>query len=93
MLSREDSRRLALLERQLREEDPEFCARMEGAQSTGPARRKRFPLTLILTAAVILIAGVVLGILRWWIPAAVCGFCAIVVVAVMLVRAYRLSKS
>jgi CHASE2 domain-containing sensor protein len=92
MLSREDSRRLQLLERQLRLDDPEFCARMESSRVHAQARR-RFPLTLILTAAVILIAGAVLGILGWWIPAAITGFCALLVVAAMLIRARRLAKS
>ena len=36
MLSKEDSRRLAQLERQLRRDDPEFCARMAGGHR--PAR-------------------------------------------------------
>ena len=62
MLSREDSRRLAELERQLRHDDPEFCARIEGAQPLVPSRRKRFPITLILTAAVLWTAAITLGV-------------------------------
>ena len=93
MLSREDSRRLAELERQLRSEDPEFCARMEGAKTAVPSRRKRFPITLILTIVVILTAAVVLGVVGWWIPAAIAAFCAVVVAAVMVIRARRLPKS
>lgn len=93
MLSREDNRRLAELERQLHQDDPEFCARMEGAQTPTPSRRKRFPITLILTAAVILIAAVVLGVLGWWIASAIAGFWAVVVVAALLVRARRVAKS
>jgi fatty acid desaturase len=93
MLSREDSRRLQQLERQLRVDDPEFCARMESPRVHAQGRRRRFPITLILTAAVVLIAAAVLGILGWWIPAAIAGFCALLVVAAILIRARRLAKS
>jgi fatty acid desaturase len=93
MLSREDSRRLAELERQLRSEDPEFCARMEGARTAIPSRRKRFPITLILTIVVIWTAAVVLGVIGWWIPGAIAALCAVVVAAAMVIRARRLSKA
>ena len=92
MLSREDSRRLAELERQLRTDDPEFCARMEGARTAIPSRRKRFPITLILTIVVIWTAAVVLGVVGWWIPAAIAAFCAVAVAAAMVIRARRLGK-
>jgi CHASE2 domain-containing sensor protein len=93
MLSREDNRRLAELERQLRNEDPEFCARMEGAKTAIPSRRKRFPITLILTIVVILAAAAVLGVVGWWIPAAIAALCATMVATAMVIRARRLSKN
>ena len=88
MLSREDSRRLAELERQLERDDPEFCARMSG----GFARRRprhRAPLSLIFTAAVIWMAAVALGVLGWWLAAALTALCATSVVAAIV---YRLRK-
>ncbi|HEY0532153.1 MAG TPA: DUF3040 domain-containing protein [Actinoplanes sp.] len=93
MLSREDSRRLAELERQLRRDDPEFCARLEGAQPLAPPRRKRFPITLILTAAVLWATAITLGILTWWSPAAITGACAVTVSTAVILRAHRVSKS
>jgi CHASE2 domain-containing sensor protein len=93
MLSREDSRRLAQLERQLRQDDPEFCARMEGARAEARAGRRRFSITLILTAVVIWVAAAVLGVIGWWIPAAFAALCAAVVVAALVWRARRLAKS
>jgi fatty acid desaturase len=93
MLSREDSRRLAELERQLRRDDPEFCARIEGAQPlTPPSRRKRFPITLLVTAAVLWTAAIVLGIFTWWSPAAITAACAVTVSTAVLLRARRVGK-
>jgi fatty acid desaturase len=93
MLSREDSRRLAELERQLRHDDPEFCARIEGAQPLVPSRRKRFPITLILTAAVLWTAAITLGVLTWWSPAALTAACATTVSTAVILRARTVTKS
>lgn len=89
MLSREDSRRLAELERQLRRDDPEFCARMEGGRLDVPVRRRRFPLSLILTATVVWIAAVTLGVLGWWVSAISAAALASLVVAAIIIRAHR----
>jgi 4-amino-4-deoxy-L-arabinose transferase-like glycosyltransferase len=83
MLSREDSRRLAQLERQLLQEDPEFCARMASGQPE-MLRRKRPPLSLILTAVVAWISAIVLGVFGWWVAAAVAALCATAVVAALV---------
>lgn len=93
MLSREDSRRLAELERQLRREDPEFCARLEGVQPLVPAPRKRFPLTLLLTAAVLWTAAITLAIFTWWSPAAITAACAVAISTAVILRAHRVSRS
>ena len=61
MLSRKDTRRLALLERQLLEEDPEFCRRMTSGH-VRPLQRKRAPLSLILTAIVVGVATLAVGL-------------------------------
>lgn len=87
MLSREDSRRLAQMERQLWHEDPEFCIRMEAGQPD-PAPRKRPPLSLILTAVVIWIAALILGVVGWWAASVAAALCATAVVAVL---SYRLA--
>ncbi|MFF5080349.1 DUF3040 domain-containing protein [Actinoplanes sp. NPDC000266] len=89
MLSREDSRRLAQLERQLQQDDPEFCARM-GSGQLDPPRSRRPPLTLILTAVVVWIAAITLGVLGWWIGAAVAAvFATTVVIAAITQRKPR----
>ncbi|GAA0516388.1 hypothetical protein Ade02nite_25510 [Paractinoplanes deccanensis] len=89
MLSREDSRRLAQLERQLQQDDPEFCARMASGQ-LDPPRSKRAPLSLILTAVVLWIAAITLGVLGWWIAAVVAAvFATTVVVAALAHRKLR----
>ena len=93
MLSKEDSRRLAELERHLRRDDPEFCARLEGAQPLVPPRRKRFPITLLLTAAVLWATAITLGILTWWSPAAITAACATTVSTAVLLRARRVPTS
>jgi fatty acid desaturase len=82
MLSKEDSRRLAQLERQLRRDDPDFCARMRGNL---PARR-RMPLSLILTAAVIWAASLVLAVSGWWGAAAVAAVWGTVIVVALVSR-------
>ena len=79
MLSQEDSRRLAQLERQLRREDPDFCARMRGDL---PARR-RMPISLMLTAVVIWVAAAILAIFGWWGAAAVAAVWGTVIVAAL----------
>jgi predicted signal transduction protein with EAL and GGDEF domain len=86
MLSKEDSRRLAQLERQLRRDDPEFCARMAGGRP--PARR--VPLSLVLAAAVIWGAALVLAVAGWWIAAGVAAVWAMVIVGAL---AYRCGPS
>jgi hypothetical protein len=83
MLSKEDSRRLAQLERQLRRDDPEFCARMAASR---PARR-RIPLALVFLAVVIWTAALILGVLGWWIAAGAAALCATITVVVTAFRA------
>jgi hypothetical protein len=68
MLSKEDNRRLAQLERQLQRDDPEFCARMGGGNFS-VAATGRPPLPLIIIAAVLAVGSVVLGLVGWWIAA------------------------
>lgn len=82
MLSKEDSRRLAQLERHLRREDPDFCARMAG----NVAQRKRVPLSVVLAAVVIWAGALVLAVLGWWIPAAVAGLWATVIICALALR-------
>ncbi len=78
MLSKEDSRRLAQLERQLRRDDPEFCARMAGG-SDESAARKRPSFALIFSAVAIWIAALILGVVGWWIAAALAALWATIV--------------
>ncbi|UQU64272.1 DUF3040 domain-containing protein [Couchioplanes caeruleus] len=82
MLSKEDSRRLAQLERQLRREDPDFCSRMAGGR---PARR-HVPLSLILAATVVWAAALILAVVGWWAAAIVAGVWALVI---MVAIGYR----
>jgi hypothetical protein len=82
MLSQEDNRRLAQLERQLRRDDPDFCARMRGDLST----RRRVPLSLALTAAVIWAATLTLALFGWWGAAAVAAVWGTVIVAALAYR-------
>ena len=84
MLSKEDSRRLAQLERQLRREDPDFCARMRGDRP----ERRRSPIALIMTALVIWTATIILAVVGWWGAAAVAAVWGTVVVAALGYR-YR----
>jgi hypothetical protein len=89
MLSREDSRRLAQLERQLLREDPEFCARMTDGHAASP-RRRRPPISLILTAVVAWVAAIILAVVGWWIAAALAGACATVLLAAVVHRVNRM---
>jgi len=82
MLSKEDNRRLAQLERQLLRDDPEFCARMH----PGGLARKRVPISLVLTASVVWAVALVLGILGWWIAAAIAAAWAMLIVIAVAVR-------
>ena len=82
MLSKEDSRRLAQLERQLRRDDPDFCARMSGDRPT----RRRLPLSLLLTGAVIWATSLTLAVLGWWGAAAVAAIWGTVIVAALAYR-------
>jgi hypothetical protein len=82
MLNKEDSRRLAQLERHLWRDDPEFCARM----TAGRPARKRIPLALVLVALVIWTAALVLGVMGWWIAGAIAAVCATVVVVAIAYR-------
>ncbi|GGQ67638.1 DUF3040 domain-containing protein [Couchioplanes azureus] len=79
MLSKEDSRRLAQLERQLRREDPDFYSRMTGGE---PAPRQ-VPVPLILAATVIWAAALILAVVGWWAAAIVAGVWALVIMAAL----------
>ncbi len=87
MLSKEDSRRLAQLERQLRRDDPDFCARMGGGNFSVPTPRR--PLALFLVAAAIAAVAIVLGVVGWWIAAAVV---AVWSLGTAIVAGHRLRK-
>lgn len=82
MLSKEDNRRLAQLERQLLREDPDFCARMQ----PGRPPRKRVPLSFVLTAAVVWAAALVLGAIGWWVAAAIAAGWAVMIVIALAIR-------
>jgi hypothetical protein len=83
MLSKEDSRRLAHLERQLRREDPEFCARMS---MDGRPPRKRVPLSLVLVALVVWVTALILAVADWWIAAAIAALWATVIICAVAYR-------
>ncbi|MET0422617.1 MAG: DUF3040 domain-containing protein [Actinoplanes sp.] len=93
MLSREDSLRLAEMERQLWQDDPDFCSRMTGGGSRLPQqhthRRNSLSLSLLFTATVIWIAAVTLGVLGWWLAAAAAAFCGSTVFMTFLYRRSR----
>lgn len=78
MLSKEDSRRLAQLERQLWRDDPDFCARLAG----GRPLRRRLPLPLMLVTGLIWAIALIFAVTGWWIPALVAGLWATVIVVV-----------
>lgn len=88
MLSREDNRRLAELERQLRRDDPEFCARMTGVPDK-PAPSRVPTLSMIFTAAVIWAVAIVLGVLGWWVAAVIAAVCATIVVSTLTFHLVR----
>lgn len=81
-MSKEDSRRLAQLERQLRRDDPEFCARMSG----GVPERRRLPVSLVLAATVVWVTALVLAVAGWWIAAAIAALWATVMICVVAYR-------
>jgi hypothetical protein len=84
VLSEEHSRRLAQLERQLRRDDPDFCARMRAL--AGPDRRSRNVwLQKVATAIAMWVAALVLGVIGWWIPAAIAAILAAAVVAGVII--------
>jgi fatty acid desaturase len=82
MLSKEDSRRLAQLERQLRRDDPEFCARMAG----GVPERRRVPVSVAVAAAVIWVTALILAMAGWWVAAAITGLWATVIICALAYR-------
>jgi Protein of unknown function (DUF3040) len=88
MLSKEDTRRLAQLERQLRRDDPDFCARMGGGNFS-VSLKSRPPLPLFILAAVITAAAAVLGAVGWWIAASIVGAWAVITLSGAV---YRLRK-
>ncbi|GIF41094.1 DUF3040 domain-containing protein [Actinoplanes xinjiangensis] len=85
MLSKEDTRRLAQLERQLRRDDPDFCARMGGGNFS-VSSTSRPPLPLFILAAVITVAAVVLGVVGWWIAASIVSTWAVITFATAVYR-------
>ncbi|MEU4215038.1 DUF3040 domain-containing protein [Actinoplanes sp. NPDC026623] len=82
MLSKEDNRRLAQMERQLRRDDPEFCARMRDRLPT----RRRVPTSLVLAACVVWAAVLALGVLGWWGAAAIAAVWGAVILAALTYR-------
>ncbi|GLY96195.1 DUF3040 domain-containing protein [Actinoplanes sp. NBRC 103695] len=86
MLSKEDSRRLAQLERQLRRDDPEFCDRMSAG---GRTARRRLPVSLILVAVAVWVAALILAVSGWWIAAGIAAACATMIVATLAYRGRR----
>ncbi|GIE96224.1 DUF3040 domain-containing protein [Paractinoplanes rishiriensis] len=89
MLSREDSRRLAQLERQLLRDDPDFCARMREGQSS-PAGHRRAPVVLMVGTVALYVMALILAVAGWWIPAAVSALGATMTAAA---AAHRLIRS
>jgi hypothetical protein len=81
MLSKEDSRRLAQLERDLRRDDPVFCARLAGEPI-----RERVPLSVVLAAAVIWATALILAVAGWWIAATIAALWATVLLCALAYR-------
>ncbi|GIF19562.1 Flp pilus assembly protein TadB [Actinoplanes tereljensis] len=88
MLSREDSRRLAELERHMWRDDPDFCTRMSGG-GLRVVPRRRYSVSLIFTAAVIWLAAIALGVLGWWPAAILAAICGTAVFATLIARGAR----
>jgi CHASE2 domain-containing sensor protein len=92
MLSREDNQRLAELERQLRREDPEFCARMTDGIAHPLSRRgpRRGPvLSLLLIVVVLWAAAITLAVLGWWIAAVITAVLATTATSVLTFHLIR----
>jgi hypothetical protein len=92
MLSREDNQRLAELERQLRRDDPEFCARMTGGMDRPEPRRghrRRLALSLLVTTLVLWAAAITLAVLGWWITAVTAAVLATAGAAALTFRLIR----
>ncbi|HWS35226.1 MAG TPA: DUF3040 domain-containing protein [Actinoplanes sp.] len=88
MLNKEDTRRLAALERQLQRDDPDFCARMGGGNfSVSPTHRP--PLPLFVVSAVIIVAAVVLGLVGWWIATGIVAAWAVITLAAAVHRLHQ----
>ena len=83
MLSQEDSRRLAQLERQLRREDPAFVARM-----LGEPEHRGFPISVLLLAAPLWAGAFVLMAVSWWAAAVVAAMWATVIVCAVAYRCH-----
>jgi fatty acid desaturase len=83
MLSKEDNRRLAQMERQLRRDDPAFCARMLGG---GQPNRRRRPGALAIVGVVVWIAALVFSVVGWWLLAAACALWATLIVCALACR-------
>jgi hypothetical protein len=79
MLSRDERHRLALLEQQVRRDDPAFDARM-----AGPAEHRNSPLVSALACALIWAAAVMLVVVGWWAVAVVVAVWATVVSATLI---------
>jgi Flp pilus assembly protein TadB len=76
MLSQDERRQLALLEQQVRQEDPAFEARMAGRDEP-----RQPPLVSTLACALIWAVAAVLVLVGWWAVAIVVGVWATVVSA------------
>ncbi|MFI1993139.1 DUF3040 domain-containing protein [Actinoplanes sp. NPDC020271] len=87
MLSKEDSRRLAQLERQLRRDDPDFCARMGGGNFSVPTPRP--PLALFFVAAAIAVAAILVAAAGWWIAGVIVAVWSVVTA---IAAGYRLRR-
>jgi hypothetical protein len=81
VLSQHERRQLALLEEQVRSADPAFAARMAGRTGRG-----RFPLALVLAAALAWAIAVSLMAAGWWVAAIVVGLSAITVSGTLAYR-------
>jgi fatty acid desaturase len=86
MLSREDSRRLAQLDRQLRRDDPDFCERMSAG---GRPIRRRVPVSVALIAIAVWVSALILAVSGWWLGATVAITCAIAIAATVAYRNRR----